>query len=307
LPVWRQTSTRSVAYHEHLYTKIVASGESDEIERWLDSEFESPAEPAIRKVVAGRQLTPRDWKLLIRFFAAQDVRTPARLVENLKRWSTELPELIQNTLRQSIDRFAAMTAEERAAASASVASETEAPWRITIQRNATEPGGWAKAEAISGRGMWLWSMQHVLKKTVRALYEHRWTILEPPHGMNWFTTDDPVLKLNFVSESEYTFGGGWGNVGTDLILPLSPRHLLFTQVGKPVPARGTRLEAEKASLLRRMIAEHAHRYIFSSSPDPFVEQVRPRTVNPQAVRHEATEWQRWHAEQTAAERDLLRP
>jgi hypothetical protein len=37
--VWRESSIRGVAYHEHLYTQIVARGETDEIERWLDREF----------------------------------------------------------------------------------------------------------------------------------------------------------------------------------------------------------------------------------------------------------------------------
>ena len=174
--------------------------------------------------------------------------------------------------------------------------------RISITRNDGKPGGLAKAELTLGRGLWLWSMQHVLTLTLRSLYKHRWTILESPDGISWFTSDDPVIKLNFTSENEYTFGGGWGSTGTDLILPLSPRHLLFTQIGKPVPRRGTRMVSEKASLLRRIIAEHAHRYIFASFADPFVEQVRPRVVNPDAIKEEALQWRHWHGEQVEAER-----
>jgi hypothetical protein len=150
-------------------------------------------------------------------------------------------------------------------------------------------------------------MQHVLTRTVRALHRHRWTILAPPDGVNWFTSDDPVLKVNFNSATDYTFGGGWGSVGTDILLPLGPRHLLFTQVGRPVPRRGSRMDVEKAVLVRRLIAEHAHRYIFAAAPDPFVENARPRTVDPEALRHEASMWERWHSEQTAAERDLMNP
>jgi hypothetical protein len=80
VPLWRETSTRGITYHEHLYTRVAASGESDEIERWLDAEFDAPAEEAIAKAVANKRLSPHDWRLLARFFAAQDVRTPARLV-----------------------------------------------------------------------------------------------------------------------------------------------------------------------------------------------------------------------------------
>lgn len=305
VPLWRKSSTRGIAYHEHLYTKLAASGESDEIERWLDSEFERPAEEAIDKIVSDQRLLPSDWALLTRFVAAQDVRTPARLVENLKRWTTTLPGVIQTTLADSVSRLEAMTPEERGALSDGPSDRDELPVRITLERNSDRPGGWIKGETVLGRGLWLWSMRHVLTHTLRVLHQHRWTVLAPPDGMSWFTSDDPVLKVNFNSPTDYTFGGGWGSVGTDILLPLGPRHLLFTQVGQAVPQRGTRMDVEKATIVRRLIAEHAHRYIFADTPDPFVEQVRPRTVDAEVLKHEAHEWERWHAEQTTAEGQLM--
>jgi hypothetical protein len=113
------------------------------------------------------------------------------------------------------------------------------------------------------------------------------------------------LKLNFISPTDYTFEGGWGSPGTDLMLPLGPRHLLFTQVGKRVPPRGTPMDFGKATLIRRLIAERAHRYIFAHVPDPFVPTVRPRRVDPLAFAHERQQWSAWHAEQTKAERNLM--
>jgi hypothetical protein len=114
-----------------------------------------------------------------------------------------------------------------------------------------------------------------------------------------------VLKVNFNSLTDFTFDGGWGSVGTDLLLPLGPHHLLFTQVGKPVPPRGTRMEKDKGMVVHRLIAEHAHRYVFADAEKPFVQEVRPRVVNGVELEREKTEWQRWHAEQSAAERGLM--
>ena len=113
-----------------------------------------------------------------------------------------------------------------------------------------------------------------------------------------------MLKVNFNTLQDYTFGGGWGSTGTDLLLPLGPEHLLYTQVGKPVPKRGARMDVETATVARRLIAEHAHRYIFANEPDPFVAQVRPRIVDDQALRREAEQWRHWHSEQSEAEREL---
>ena len=70
---------------------MVAGRESDDIEKWLNREFETPAEEALRKVTSDRRLTPDDWKRLIRFLAAQDVRTPAHLIEDLQRWDKLFP------------------------------------------------------------------------------------------------------------------------------------------------------------------------------------------------------------------------
>lgn len=305
VPPWREVSTRGVAYHEHLYTKIAASGESDEVERWLDSEFETPAEQAIEKVISDRRLTPGDWRLLARFFAAQDVRTPARLVESIERWAGLLPELIQSSLRESVAQLEAMPPAERAGFPKGVRPSDDLPLRVSVEPYDGKPGGLLRAETVSGRALWLWGIRHLLTHTLQELYRHRWTILAPPKGEIWFTSDDPVLKVNFNSLTDYTFGGGWGSVGTDLLLPLGPRHLLFTQIGRPVPARGSRMDSEKATVVRKLIAEHAHRYVFAGAPDTFVATVRPRAVDAAVLKREANEWQRWHAEQTAAELSLM--
>jgi hypothetical protein len=71
-----------VAYYSHLYTRIAAGEESDEVEKWLDREFEGPAEESLHKATSEARLTPDDWRRLVCFLAAQDVRTPARFAEH---------------------------------------------------------------------------------------------------------------------------------------------------------------------------------------------------------------------------------
>jgi hypothetical protein len=100
VPAWKLSSRRGVAYYNHLYTRMVATGESDEIEDWLNSEFETPAHEAIQKAVGDGKMSANDWRCLIRFLAAQDVRTPARLIEGIKRWEKTLPEDVEQTLSE---------------------------------------------------------------------------------------------------------------------------------------------------------------------------------------------------------------
>ena len=95
VPLWRAQSCAGLANHQHLYTRHLAAGEADVIENWLARDFEDPAEPVIEKVISGARMYPPDWQCLARFVAAQDVRTPARMMEMIKRWQKSLPDLVQ--------------------------------------------------------------------------------------------------------------------------------------------------------------------------------------------------------------------
>ena len=92
------------------------------------------------------------------------------------------------------------------------------------------------------------------------------------------------------------------------MLPLPPHGVLAggEPCGPPTPSKPDHSSViARVTVVRRLVAEHAHRYIFASAPNPFVEHARPRTVNPDELKREMVEWQRWHAEQTAAERKLM--
>jgi hypothetical protein len=123
--------------------------------------------------------------------------------------------------------------------------------------------------------------------------------------MKWFTSDDPVIRLNYHNPEKYDFDGGWNHKGTEIFMPLSPNHLLYTQVGKRPPRRGTQCSHELAGIFRRCIAVHAHRFIFASEQDAQMARLRPRTVSADLVRDEKIQWSNWHEEQTAAESNLL--
>ena len=103
-PIWKTSTPNGICKHRHLYTSLIDGKESDSIERWFDTDFESPAAEAIKKAVKEDRLSPKDWELLIKFLAAQDVRTPARMFEILKRGekqSLKLPTIFLKILSKS--------------------------------------------------------------------------------------------------------------------------------------------------------------------------------------------------------------
>jgi hypothetical protein len=304
VPLWKESSIRGIAYHAHLYTRIVAGRESDEVERWFGREYETPAEEVMHKVTSNARLTPSDWTVLVRFLAAQDVRTPARLVEFMKRWYDKMPYLLESTLQESVKTLESMKAGQSFPRQDS-SLVTDFPFRVTIDVNPGDETATLRAETVVGRGLWLFAVKHQLSRTAAALHEHRWTILSAPKGMKWFTSDDPVVRLNRSSVKNYHFDGGWGSKGTEIFMPLSPNHLLYTQVGRRPPSRGAQVSLDHAKAIRRFIAEHAHRSIYASDQDTHVLKLRPRTVNAAELADEKLWWSKWHEDQTSAERKLM--
>lgn len=307
VPVWKKVSPRGLAKHQHLYTRTIVTGESDEIEHWLNAEFETPAQEAIQKAVLGARMSRADWRALVRFLAAQDARTPARMHEGVKRWERTLPAILNDVLEGAVEKF---KNAKRTGNPINVQSQPYAnhfPLKISKEFQPGEENGTLQVHTIAGRGLWLFGLRHLLTQTIEVLLQHKWTIVECPEEMNWMTSDDPVIKLNARSETDYDFKGGWGSKGTEIFLPLGPRHLLYTAVGYRGPVRGTTLSIDVGRRFQRFNVEHAHRYVFATNPDPDVEIWRPRHVNAADFRFESEQWAQWHSAQLRAERALMDP
>jgi hypothetical protein len=284
----------------------VAGQDNDEIERWLNEEFETPAQESIKRAISGDRLTREDWHQIIRFVAAQDMRTPARLHEMMKRWSNSLQPAVEQVLEESVRAL-------KSAKETGVPLNSEPhpygqyfPIKVTTELPPGADSGTLKVQTVAGRGLWLFGLKQLLTETLQVLHKHKWTVLVSPEGETWMTSDDPVVKLNYESEEKYNFGGGWGRPGTEIFMPLGPRHLLYTRVSFRPPPRGTVMSAKFARSLQSFTVEHAHRFVFSTEPDARLPAMRERHVSAEQYAAEAKQWANWHQEQTDAESNLLK-
>lgn len=152
-----------------------------------------------------------------------------------------------------------------------------------------------------GRAFWLASIQTLVSgRAFEALLGHKWSIVEPSDGEEWPLTDHPALKLNYRSPAEYDLGGGWGRRNGNLMLPLTPRHLLFAEIGKDLGRRYSVTPAQTREI-RRLILERAHRWVFASSPSPLVAKLTPRVVDRERFDQESAMWKRWSSDQRESE------
>jgi len=299
--LWKNHSPSGIAKHQHLYTYFSGTEDSDAIERWLDRDFENPAIPSIAKVVREERLDPEDWHKLFRFAVATSVRTPTGLMHFMERQSKTLPSFLNETLQASVAKYESAIKEGIKPQSTPV-DETLNKLPLKVQRVNNEDGTAAvQAKILNRRKMWIWHLRHILTKAIHYLPKYRWTILHAPHGVSWPTSDNPLIKLSINAQNQYSFDEGWATSGVELLLPLSPKHLLYTCVGSTKqPLRGTILDEQKARFFRKIILECAHRYVFATDPEE-IDRIRPRTVSQELCAQEAETWANWHAEQSKEE------
>ncbi|MFJ1208777.1 DUF4238 domain-containing protein [Burkholderia pyrrocinia] len=304
IPLWKEHSLRGIAFHQHLYTYLVGQEETDEFERWLGQEFEAPAEEAIRLAVDDERMSPEHWRTLIRFAVAQDVRTPANLKTFLTRQRMSLQALMTETLEDSVRKLEEVAKAGTRLPRQEVDSSNSFPLQVSITK-APDGSGAIETRTIVGRKLWLWSVRHLLTNTIEKITQSCWTIVHAPAGVSWPTTDNPVIKLNFHDAEKYDFGGGWGVPRCDIFLPLSSKHLLHNSIGQRSLPRGTVLDKPLATLIRKIIVEHADRYVFDKERSD-IHLVRPRVVSVDEYKKEQDAWENWHREQSEAESDLSR-
>lgn len=300
--VWKKVSPRAVAYHLHLYSQLKDQELDDEVEQWFDKEFESPAQSALNRVMKDSRLSSDDWIKLIRFVALHDVRTPARLQEHLERaqeWFPEILEKIQTELPKRLS--------ERKQEDDHLIKHTDhIPLKISPIYEKDKKEVSIKIESYVGRSTWLFSLKHILNNSIAVLQTHKWTIIRPSEGMKWFTSDNPVIKLNFISQEKYDLRGGWGVKNGNIIFPLDPDHLLLTQIGCNPPIKGTQFNKEMTLFIRKIIAENSYRMIFSNKQDPDIERYAPRIVDYQRFKQEQEMWEKWHKENTRLEEQFAK-
>ena len=215
---WHPYSTKAIAKHRHLYTRIIEGQVSDELERWLDTDVEAPAENALNRPTTGLNLRRHEWGKLLRYLAAQQVRTPAYLERNYERWLGFIREAGDDTrraLQTAID-------ERGEIPPPGVLGVPPLQMKVTLPTEFDENGTGLIHVAPGGQRFWHWVIQFALEGVWKALQKNYWHILKAPLGFAWCATDDPVILLNPGAAQG---DAGWGQPGAEILFPLGPSRL----------------------------------------------------------------------------------
>lgn len=305
VPTWELRSIKTVAKWRDLYTGFKDGIEVDEFERWIMREYEVPGLAAIDQLINRNRLTPLDWRAMVRFVAAQDVRTPTNYVESMRRWDKTLPRLLEETLEKAVKNGKNGAIPPHSVFDGTQHNPLKDFVRVRVEKRA-DPQSQGneveiRAEMSVGRELWIGSMRTLLTGVISVLCEHRWSVVAPGGAEQWPISDHPVLKLNYYKPGHYDFRGGWGNPGTEIMMPVSPRHLLYARVGEKAPSRFEFSKGE-TRFMQQLLVERAARSVFASRPEPWVAAVRPRMVDRELFEDEREAWNGWRQDQSQSER-----
>ena len=81
-----------------------------------------------------------------------------------------------------------------------------------------------------GKQFYLYIMKYLLEETSKVFHNYKWGIITVDAIVSLPTSDDPVICLNYRSEDNYNFGGGWGSKNSNILFPISPNKILYIQI-----------------------------------------------------------------------------
>lgn len=274
VPVWKESSISRTSSVESLYVYFDKGELNDEMEDFFSEKFEMKYNSFLDKINSRLQLDEQDKDYISKLVASQHLRTLngfrkiQRIVE--EKW----PEIIEKLVKKMEDEIkinGTLTVKEVNKDDALV------PLKVKIHSINDEESS-LELQSYNGKSYWIFAMKHLLESTYKVLNNVSWCIFDAPQDFSWVTTDDPIIFLNYHGPINYDFEGGWGVKNTNIIYPLTPKKLLFAEIGRTLKTYDTATH-EFAKLMQEYIVMHAFSCVYSNEKNQEITEIRKRIVN----------------------------
>lgn len=298
VPLWRDYPVKAIAFQQDLYTVRVNGREDDSLEHWLDKNVEAPAKDVLDKVAHDRKLSQREWEILLRYVAAQDLRTPGKIKSLLHIWRKDIPQQAHETLAECAEFLQNKPELVKALPKHTVLRGQQGlPMNVKKAINKPKEVLSVEVEIDMGKELYMYALKRGLTHTYKVLLNHHWVILHPYPGQEWPTSDKPVICMDYNSETSHNLDSGWGKKHTNIIFPVDPWHLLIAEVGIKNTRRLQSMDysAEYTTFFQDIICENAYRFIFAVNPLKYMNRRHKRIVDPKLYEQEKQEAEKWAA------------
>lgn len=304
VPFWQPKSLRSVGSYQSMFVRLKNGNEIDDIEHWFRDKYETPAKLALEHAKNDQRISVEEWHCLIDFVACHIVRTPAFIIKILDLAKKDCVPIFEEKCEEissvSKEEFIKTINENK-----ENKNNELFPIKIINVGECDVDTSLLKIETIFGKQFYLWIMMHLLENTSKVLHKHKWGIITVDDKVTLPTSDDPVICLNYNNEIDYDFGGGWGKENCNILFPISPNKILYTQVGVKVKPR-CKLDYKMSLILKKIIVEHSYRKVISNFQDNEVEKIKSRYVNEKEFIREKKMWEDFQKEYLEKESEYIK-
>lgn len=297
VPLFQSKSAGSICYMKHLYTNRIDKVDYDNFERWINNVVETPYKTTQDKIINGEKLRYDDYQNISRFVFAQYLRVPKYYATKFTAIGKNIESNLEKMLEETINK-----AEKRIKHQAPlILTPTpklieEIPLNISFEKISEE--NYVKLETLFGRKMWLSTIQRMVENKLDVMRNYKWQIIEAMDGYEWYTSDNPVILLNYWSQEQYDFNGSWAKKHTNILMPISPRFLLFTEVGSRMPFKNN-VNIQK--FFNKCIIENSFLQVYSTTPNKTIPQIQKRIVNADEYKRMENMLFDWHMNQSSGE------
>lgn len=290
VPVWNPTAVKNTASLDNLYVRQSRGKEADDFEDFFMRHYETPAKDPLIKACTNQQMSSKDWWNLIEFVAAQIVRTPAYYFKIHGIFSEAIPRIL-DTVAADLSTLSKDDLNKRPKK-----NKDDELIPVTAKYTDIKPDDKhtiLEIETVNGKSMWFRSIKYLLSEGSPLLHQHKWSIITASKGIQWPTSDDPVICLKHNSPDNYDFQGKWSQPGVEIIMPICPTKALYTQVGSKQSPR-IALDCEQSRLIKKIIVQHAFMYVYASEQDDEIPSIRPRIVDLAEYERVEKEYKKWY-------------
>ncbi len=279
--LWRKKKVSQIGYLNDFY--IVYDGQSkdnseqysDNFEEIFNKTFENRLGRILKKIDDGRDLENKDWTTLFKFISVQRYKTLDGYLRIQQLSTDKMEEIIPNVIKNLEQGILA----GELSSTEPIVNANKIALPLDVELGAKREGNIdLKVSFVSGRNCWLNQLIRLMDRLYISLEKHSWSLVKAPLNKEWITSDNPVITLNYYNKDHYDFNGGYDSPNAHIIVPISPKYLLFTQIGvKSEPVWQADMEFYEKII--KFICENATISIFSRNENKLVEKYSKRKVN----------------------------
>jgi hypothetical protein len=280
-PLWRAAPLREACMRRYVYDTQIPGLARDHFEAWFQREVETPAYNALRRLENDEKLSRSEMDDLVRFAIAQDLRTLKDREKYDALIKHEFPIIAERAIKAAVRAYNPRLVPTLERNSRNPPSDESPLFNTKIVPNAD--GASIEVSLLAGASLWMQRTKRLVREFLAKASRHDWQILQPYPGRKWPTSDHPLVRFE-RRQGVAIHGTGWFRRRTEVFLPLTPQHALYTIVGvKPhIPVFATLADTHLFVRLMvvRLMVGHAYRSVFATEPGyKWIEWERRRCVD----------------------------